>query len=257
MLLGVTSNRAFLARVLRQESFRTGLTVSTAFIGRHFGDAASRAAAPDDRVWSLAAWLSVAAAVEADATGAAWRHWSTGRPLPNPWRLRWVAPASTDQGTLVELRGRVTLGPTGSQVDWGDIRRTVCAALPAPRTNARATVDGEVLDYRYAWDGSTLWVHTTGGEFAFECLRRAAARTGPGTGVASREVRSSINARVVDVAARAGADVAVGDRLVVLEAMKMEHEVRAVRAGRIGDVGVRVGEQVVPGHLLVRYGGET
>jgi geranyl-CoA carboxylase alpha subunit len=40
---------------------------------------------------------------------------------------------------------------------------------------------------------------------------------------------------------------------VVLEAMKMEHEVRATRAGRILEVGVRAGEQVVPGQLLARY----
>jgi 3-methylcrotonyl-CoA carboxylase alpha subunit len=71
------------------------------------------------------------------------------------------------------------------------------------------------------------------------------------------EVRAAINGRVVDVAAAVGVTVAKGDRLVVLEAMKMEHEIRAARAGRIADVGVKVGDQVVPGQVLVRYEGET
>jgi 3-methylcrotonyl-CoA carboxylase alpha subunit len=71
------------------------------------------------------------------------------------------------------------------------------------------------------------------------------------------EVRAAINGRVVDVAAAAGVTVSKGDRLVVLEAMKMEHEIRAARAGRIADVGAKVGDQVVPGQVLVRYEGET
>jgi 3-methylcrotonyl-CoA carboxylase alpha subunit len=58
-------------------------------------------------------------------------------------------------------------------------------------------------------------------------------------------------------AAAVGVTVAKGDRLVVLEAMKMEHEIRAARAGRIADVDAKVGDQVVPGQVLVRYEGET
>ena len=42
VLLGLQSNRAFLGRLLRHESFRAGLDVSTAFIERHFGAAEAR-----------------------------------------------------------------------------------------------------------------------------------------------------------------------------------------------------------------------
>jgi biotin carboxyl carrier protein len=66
-----------------------------------------------------------------------------------------------------------------------------------------------------------------------------------------------INARVLQVVVAAGSEVAPGDRLVVLEAMKMEHEIRAARAGRIAEVGVRPGDQVVPGQALVRYEGDA
>ena len=99
--------------------------------------------------------------------------------------------------------------------------------------------------------------NVTGGDFAFECRRREPARSGGGNGNGAREVRASINARVAEVVVQAGARVQPGDRLVVLEAMKMEHEVRANRDATVAEVGVRAGEQVVPGQVIVRYEGET
>jgi 3-methylcrotonyl-CoA carboxylase alpha subunit len=70
-------------------------------------------------------------------------------------------------------------------------------------------------------------------------------------------VRASINGRVTEVVAAAGCEVTIGDRLIVLEAMKMEHEVRASRAGRIAEVDVRAGDQVAPGRRLLRYEGDA
>jgi biotin carboxyl carrier protein len=43
----------------------------------------------------------------------------------------------------------------------------------------------------------------------------------------------------------------------VLEAMKMEHEIRAARAGVIAQAAVVPGEQVTPGQLLVRFEGDS
>ena len=255
VLLGVPSNRAFVARALRHESFVQGSDVSTSFIGRHYAEPETRGAVPDDRLWALAAWLSVAGAPETLRTPAAWRHWSIGRPLPNPWRLRWLGPESLLAGTTRDENGRVVLTDSGAFIARAESRHELHSAAPEPRVDARATVDGESIRYRYAWDGSTLWIHTTRGDFAFACRRREPASAGQVEGAAAAEVRASINARVIDVAAAVGAEVKPGDRLVVLEAMKMEHEVRAARAGRVAEVGVRIGDQVVPGQTLVRYEG--
>ena len=51
-------------------------------------------------------------------------------------------------------------------------------------------------------------------------------------------------------AAQVGATVAAGDVLVVLEAMKMEHAVRAGAAGSVAEVHVAAGDQVDAGALL-------
>jgi geranyl-CoA carboxylase alpha subunit len=260
VLLGVQSNRAFLGRLLRHESFRAGHDVSTAFIERHFGAAASRQPQPDAKLWALAAWISVAGAPEAECTPTAWRNWSTSRPLPQPWRLRWHAPAAFADA-IRDLHGRVYLTPCSAQVEYAagqlQLQLQLQAVPVTAGVHAQAIIDGEHVDYRYAWSGSTLWLHTPQGDHAFDCRRREPARSSESDGASAMEVRAAINGRVVDVAAATGMTVAKGDRLVVLEAMKMEHEVRAARAGRIADVGVKAGDQVVPGQMLVRYQGET
>jgi biotin carboxyl carrier protein len=58
---------------------------------------------------------------------------------------------------------------------------------------------------------------------------------------------------VLEVAVAAGAEVAAGQRLCTLEAMKMEHELRAPKAGRIEAVEITAGQQVAPGQVLMRY----
>lgn len=58
--------------------------------------------------------------------------------------------------------------------------------------------------------------------------------------------------RVVSVHVRGGQAVEAGDRLAVLEAMKMEHTLTAARDGTIAEVLVREGDQVEAGAPLVR-----
>jgi 3-methylcrotonyl-CoA carboxylase alpha subunit len=58
--------------------------------------------------------------------------------------------------------------------------------------------------------------------------------------------------RVVAVHVTAGQSVQTGDPLAVLEAMKMEHGLRAARDGRVAEVLVTVGDQVEAGAALVR-----
>jgi biotin carboxyl carrier protein len=56
--------------------------------------------------------------------------------------------------------------------------------------------------------------------------------------------------RVVEVLVREGDEVTVGQGLVVLEAMKMENEIQAERAGKVTKVFVTAGQPVEGGDLL-------
>lgn len=75
--------------------------------------------------------------------------------------------------------------------------------------------------------------------------RAAAARGGP------LEVRAIIPGKVAAVSVVAGDTVIAGQQLLVVEAMKMQNELRAPRDGSIVRVGVAPGESIEVGDLLV------
>jgi acetyl/propionyl-CoA carboxylase alpha subunit/acetyl-CoA carboxylase carboxyltransferase component len=68
-------------------------------------------------------------------------------------------------------------------------------------------------------------------------------------------VAAPLTGTVVSVAVTPGQLVAAGDELLVLEAMKMEHEVRARAAGRVAGVQVAAGDTVPAGAVLVTLAG--
>ena len=75
--------------------------------------------------------------------------------------------------------------------------------------------------------------------------RGAAAHAGP------LQVRAIIPGKVVAVSVKAGDAVAAGQQLLVVEAMKMQNELRAPRDGTVDRVGVSVGVNIEIGDLLV------
>ncbi|MCA9224746.1 MAG: biotin/lipoyl-binding protein, partial [Planctomycetales bacterium] len=60
---------------------------------------------------------------------------------------------------------------------------------------------------------------------------------------------------VVTLAARPGDSVEKGQKLIVLEAMKMQTAIVADRDGKIAEVFVKAGSQIQAGDLLMTYEG--
>jgi biotin carboxyl carrier protein len=95
-------------------------------------------------------------------------------------------------------------------------------------------------------------VHFPGGSVRVEL----AEATSGGSRPAQREsgparVSAPMPGRVLRVLAAAGDEVEAGQALVVVEAMKMENELRSPRTGRVEQVAVREGQAVEAGALLV------
>ncbi len=64
-------------------------------------------------------------------------------------------------------------------------------------------------------------------------------------------MRAPLPGIVRSVAVEAGARVAEGDVVAVMEAMKMEHSLSAPRAGTVAEVMVAAGDQVEEGAVLI------
>lgn len=65
------------------------------------------------------------------------------------------------------------------------------------------------------------------------------------------DVVAGMGGVVVEVLAQVGQTVAAGDRLVILEAMKMKTPITAIRAGQVSQVLVVAGAVVEAGQVLV------
>jgi len=83
--------------------------------------------------------------------------------------------------------------------------------------------------------------------------RRLAQAVGAGSRAGARGelVRAPIAGKVVKLLVAAGADVTAGQGVAVLEAMKMENEIRADRGGTVDVIHVQPGQSVDSGELLV------
>ncbi len=138
------------------------------------------------------------------------------------------------------------LDPAGAAAELDPTRPPPVRALPATPDDvaaARQRVEVIVEGWRFEV------VLEDAGRAA---LRERAGRLGGARAAAAKQVlRAQIPGRVVSVAVAAGEAVAAGQRLLSVEAMKMENEVRAPHAGTVERVAVAAGETVEQGDELV------
>jgi biotin carboxyl carrier protein len=94
-------------------------------------------------------------------------------------------------------------------------------------------------------DGETVWVHWRGRTYRFEMDRGRGRARDPGSGLAS-----PMPGQVLKVLAAEGDKVAAHQPLIVVEAMKMQLEIKAPRAGRVKLILAAEGVQVAAGAPL-------
>jgi propionyl-CoA carboxylase alpha chain len=241
---GVTTNRDLLVRILRHPEFLAG-DFDTGFLERHdpavlgapLADTATR------RLHAVAATLA----------GQAERrlHAPVLREMPSGWRNNPSVPETAafaapegrvDVSYRFDRTGRCTFVSVDGE-ERGDIVVDVCT----PDTVVLG-VGGARRRYEVDRWGPVTFVDGSDGASVLSEIERFPL---PGAELAAGALVAPLPGTVVKVAVAAGDPVTAGDTLVAIEAMKMEHEVRAPRDGTVTEVHVTAGEQVEAGRLLV------
>ena len=114
-------------------------------------------------------------------------------------------------------------------------------------------VDGSSLPVVLMHAGGELRVTIGSDQYRLRVARKVPIqRRGSGSGSPSSEVRveAPMPGLIVAVVAQLGSTVEPGAPVVILEAMKMQMEIRAPRAGRIKAISVAPGQEVAKGQAL-------
>jgi 3-methylcrotonyl-CoA carboxylase alpha subunit len=234
LLFGFRTNKAFLLSVARHPQFMREAP-TTRFLD-DFGDGAARL--PENLViMGCAAWLY---SCSGKGTGP-WRD-ATG------WSL---AGASRQARHKLSVQGRTTdlLASFDGRmlVLTLDNRRHAVEALSIESRFMNLSIDGTPAELSLHRSGPQLFIDVTGNHLT---ISEPEFSSGASAGPAEGSVRAPMPGRVLRLEVSKDAPVRAGDRLLLLEAMKMEHVLRAPVTGTLSDLAVAEGDQVREGDVL-------
>ena len=237
VLLGINSNQQLLATLLQHPQFVAG-AVSTGFIGDHFTDAPClHPHSPTAIELAMAAALFyLASAKTHPAQRAGWGNSATG---PSHYRLghgeHTFAVALSQNGERLDVRVAETL--------------ISLHLLDTDGRRANIEIDGVRRRHAYHLDANTLWLHSNSGNLHVLDLTHAHVKGQ--INAHSGTLKAPMDGAIVDVLVSEGATVSQGQLLLVLEAMKMEHPLKAGIDGVIRRLHVTQGDQVKNRQVLL------
>jgi len=232
-LLGVNNNKLFLQNILRHPNFLDG-SATTAFIEQYFqADISTRGAGPDADTLALAALLFFSRGINEHQ---GWRNSSGAR---HSFQLRFEGEDFAADLRNVQGITTVSCASTTVALNLLSMGEYTCTV---EQEGVRETLS-------YAFSSGRLYLDAGRGHFIFEDVTQEAAIAAGGSG--SGEVKASMDGAIVDVLVGEGDTVTAGQILVVLEAMKMEHQLKAEVDGVVESVSTHIGEQVKEREVLV------
>ncbi|WP_414728437.1 acetyl/propionyl/methylcrotonyl-CoA carboxylase subunit alpha [Zhongshania aliphaticivorans] len=234
-LLGLNNNKFFLQNILRHPEFVAG-EATTAFIEEHFSsDISMDVKQPSALTLAEAALVYFKRGAAKNATGYEWRRSTAKSYVYNlrcegePYRLA----LSEDCGVFTVSVAEATLSIRLVEFQ--------CSHCIVERDGVREIV-------HFVFQGDDLFIDDGSGHFQFsnETHLPAVGAIGIGSG----QIKASMDGAIIAVNVATGDSVMIGQTLVVLEAMKMEHALKATLAGVVKSVSCEVGQQVKSRQLL-------
>ena len=250
-IIGVAHNLDMLDRILAHPDFASG-TIDTGFIGRNAETLLTPKLKPSPQVLALAA-LGVLT-LEEEAARA---HAAASADPHSPWHATdhwWVntRPTRVFEFHHEDETYAVTLAPAadGWRISAGGAAITAGhAKLEAG--SVHALLDGMRLSASIHRGGETISLRHAGQSWRF-VLPDPIARAGEEEGGDDRLI-APLPGQVTQLLVTENQNVARGDVLVILEAMKTVFRLTAPRDGRIATISCRVGETVREGQILLQF----
>jgi geranyl-CoA carboxylase alpha subunit len=263
------TNQAFLVDCLADPVFAEGTGVHTGFVQERFGARLATCRVPQSRALAYAAFAAIALQMPASRAagaiappplaagsgmitlaqgGTRWQ--AAARAIGGAWQLELRELPNELRN---ELRDESHDAEPASQPAGDPQRFTLCAPCwhDAQRTTLSAECDGMRESIVVALERETLHVFHAGSAWTLDCI---SARKSRFADSGSGSVTAPMTGRVLDVVVNEGDRVTAGDRLLALEAMKMEHTLVAPLTGVVVEVRVQAGGQADKGALLIRIG---
>ena len=159
--------------------------------------------------------------------------------------------------TIGHREVEVELGPQGIRVDGQEVTADL-AEMDGTDVHS-LLLDNRSHRVQVSRNGSGDWtLHLSGGHFQAEVVdeRTRAIREMASTKEAApgpKALRAPMPGLVVKVEIQEGDEVAPGQGLVIVEAMKMENELKSESAGIVGRILVSPGQAVEKDQVLVEF----
>jgi 3-methylcrotonyl-CoA carboxylase alpha subunit len=253
-LAGLTTNIGFLAKVAAHPAFAAA-ELDTGFIERYLAELVPAEPKASDRILALAT-LARLLAHRRDIKQAARLSFEPSSPWARTdgWRLN-----GETQDHLHYLDGKnivtVDVGYTGGGFSFslpGGVMRA--SGELNPGGDLIAYLDGEKISATVIINGDEITVITRG--LAHRLHIHDPGRAADDAGEASGGILAPMPGKVTQVFVAEGDTVKAGQRLMILEAMKMEHSILAPFDGRVASFTLQAGDQVDDGSTLIIIKGE-
>jgi len=234
-LLGLNNNKFFLQNILRHPEFVAG-EATTAFIEEHFSsDISMDIKQPSALTLAQAALVFFKRGVTKNVGVCEWR-----RSTPKSYVYNFRCEGEPYRLALSEDCGVFTVSVAETTLSIRLVEFQ-CSHCVVERDGVQETV-------RFVFQGDNLFIDDGSGHFQFsnETHLPAVGAIGIGSG----QIKASMDGAIIAVNVAPGDSVLVGQTLVVLEAMKMEHTLKATLAGVVKSVSCEVGQQVKSRQLL-------
>ena len=233
---GVVTNRQFLISCLRNESFLNGNT-TTDFIEREALETKKNLSvnALHQTSTAVALWLAQQNRVSDPVTGFMPANWTNGRiPLQ---RVK-----------LLFIQGEIEVKYKLNKDNLYEVMGSICEIHHCDSAGIDIEIDSHRFYAHITKARSEIIINMPFGDVNASVLPRFIE---PGNEVPEGGLIAPMPGKVIDVKVKKGSKVKAGDTLVIIEAMKMEHSIKATETGKIAKVMIQLNDQVDNGATLL------